>query len=207
MKKVILVYCISLLSIYAKSQEPVVIAEEAKKGGFKKENLFTGGSLNVSFFNGTTVLGVSPYFGYSINRYVDVAISGNINYTSQRDNTVVGDKLRQTVYGPGAFARIFPVNFLFAQVQYEHNFIKLKYKPAPNSGFEPFEDKVDVNSVLIGGGYSSGRQKGNSTYYYVSVLWDVSKLAASPYVDGLGRNFPLVRAGFNIALFQGRNSF
>ncbi|MBK7884344.1 MAG: hypothetical protein IPJ81_11570 [Chitinophagaceae bacterium] len=207
MKKVIWVCCISLLSIYAKSQEQVVVAEEAKKGGFKKENLFTGGSLNVSFFNGTTVLGVSPYFGYSINRYVDVAISGNINYTSQRDNTVIGDKLRQTVYGPGAFARIFPVNFLFAQVQYEHNFIKLKYKPAPNSGFEPFEDKVDVNSVLIGGGYSSGRQKGNSTYYYVSVLWDVSKLAASPYIDGLGRNFPLVRAGFNIALFQGRSSF
>lgn len=203
MKKIVLMGMMSMIAIYAKAQEPVVVEEE-KKGGFKAENLFTGGSLNLSFFNGTTVLGVSPYFGYSINRFVDVAVSGNLNYTSQRDNTVVGDKLRQTVYGPGAFVRLFPVDFLFAQVQYEHNFINLKYIPAPNSGFEPFKDRIDINSVLIGGGYSSSRQRGNSSYYYFSVLWDITKLPESPYVDGLGRNFPIFRAGYNIALFQGR---
>ena len=44
--------------------------EEEKEGGkiFKKENLFTGGSANVSFGNNTTNLGLSPYFGYSINK-------------------------------------------------------------------------------------------------------------------------------------------
>ncbi len=35
---------------------------------FKKENLFTGGTLNVSFGNQFTALGVSPFFGYSVNR-------------------------------------------------------------------------------------------------------------------------------------------
>jgi hypothetical protein len=201
MKKVVLIGLLSIVAIVTKAQEE---GAEETKGGLKKENLFTGGSLNVSFFNGTTVLGISPYFGYSINKYVDVAVSGNLNYTSQRDNIVAGDKVRQMVYGPGAFVRLFPVDFLFAQVQYEHNFIKLKYIPAPNSGISFPDEKIDVNSVLVGGGYSSGRQKGNSSYYYLSVLWDVSKLAGSPYLDGLGRNFPIFRAGYNIALFQGR---
>ena len=48
-----------------------------------------------------------------------------------------GDKLRQTVYGPGAFVRLFPVNFLFASAQYEYNLIHLKYIPANNGSIEP----------------------------------------------------------------------
>ena len=36
---------------------------DEKKGGFKKENLFTGGGLTVSFANYTTVLGASPVLG------------------------------------------------------------------------------------------------------------------------------------------------
>ncbi len=200
MKKIFfaILFSSAVFSVNAQKREK----DKAVKG-FKKENLFTGGNVTASFFNGGTGLGIGPYFGYSLNRFVDVAISGNINYTSQRDYQVYGDKIRQTVYGPGAFVRLFPVKFLFAQAQYEHNFIKLKYIPASGSGYMPASDKVDANSVLIGGGYTSGRQGTGDSYYYVSVLWDVSKVAESPYVDGLGRNFPVIRAGYNIALFQG----
>ena len=177
--------------------------EETAKGGFKKENFFTGGSLTASFYNGGTVLGITPYFGYSINRFVDVAVSANFNYTSQRDYQVYGDKVRQTVYGPGAFVRLYPVKFLFAQAQYEHNFIKLKYIPAQGSGYTLPNNNVDANSVLVGGGYCSGREGVGDMAYFFSVLWDVSKVAESPYVDGLGRNFPVIRAGLQIPLFQG----
>jgi hypothetical protein len=180
----------------------VVAQEQEIKKRFKKENLFTGGNVQASFFNGTTVLGISPYFGYSLNRFVDLAISTNFNYVSQRDYQDVGDKLRQTVYGGGAFVRLFPVSFIFAQAQYEHNFIKYKYIPASNSGYLLSTLKDDANSLLVGGGYTNGREGIRSTYYYLSVLWDVSGNASSPYVDGLGRNFPLFRAGINIALFQ-----
>lgn len=184
-----------------------VNAQKGEKGnaekGFKKESLFTGGNITASFFNGATVLGISPYFGYSLNRFMDVAVSGNLNYTSQRDYQVYGDKIRQTVYGPGAFVRLFPIKFLFAQAQYEHNFIKLKYIPASGSSYSPPSTKVDANSLLVGGGYTSGREGTGDTYYYLSILWDIAKVAESPYVDGLGRNFPVIRAGFNIALFQG----
>jgi len=171
--------------------------------GFKKENLFTGGNVMVSFYSGGTSLGLSPYFGYSLNRFVDVAASLNFNYTSQRDYYVYGDKLKQTVYGPGGFVRLFPVKFLFAQAQYEHNFIKLKYLPAQGSGYTVSNTKIDANSMLVGGGYCSGREGVGTVFYYLSVMWDISKVAESPYVDGLGRNFPIIKAGFQFPLFQG----
>ena len=203
MKKLSMVVLFSAMVFSSQAQEENKEESEEKKGGFKKENLFTGGSLTASFFNGTTSLGISPYFGYSINRFVDVAVSVNVNYTSQRDYYEYGDKIRQTVYGPGAFVRLYPVRFIFAQAQYEHNFIKYRYVPADNVNYLTSSQKVDANSFLIGGGYTSGREGKGSTFYYVSILWDISRLPESPYVDGLQRPFPIIRAGYNIALFQG----
>ena len=92
--------------------------EGEKTKFFKKENLFTGGSVTASFFSGGTVLGLSPYFGYSLNKYIDVAVSANVNYTSIRDVFYSGDKQRQTVIGPGAFVRLYPVKFIFALAQF-----------------------------------------------------------------------------------------
>lgn len=177
--------------------------EEPKESGFKKENLFTGGNLTLQFGNQTTTLGVSPYFGYSLTRWLDVAASLNFSYTSQRDNVVIGDKIRQTLYGPGAFVRIFPLNFVFAQAHFEQNFIKLKYIPADNSGYTQEKESLDASSFLVGGGYAGGRNRDSRSFYYISVLWDVAKKSNSPYVDNQGRGVPIIRAGYNIALFQG----
>jgi hypothetical protein len=199
MKNIGIVVLFTFFAINVCAQETET---KTKKSFFKKENLFTGGSATVAFSSRSTSLGLSPYFGYSLNKYVDVAISGNINYTSIRDYSVINDKLRQTIYGPGAFIRLYPVSFLFAQAQYEHNFIKYKYIPAPNNTFANPIQKSDANSLLIGGGYCSGRGEENNTFYFVSVLWDVSRLPESPYVDYLQRSIPIIRAGFNIALFQ-----
>lgn len=177
---------------------------DEEKGGFKKENLFTGGSVNLSFFNGATVLGVSPYFGYSVNKWIDVAVSANLNYISQRDNVVLGDKLRQTLYGPGAFVRVFPVEFIFLQGHYEYNIIKYKFIPADNSGYAEEKLSLNAGSMLVGGGYATGRGDGKQIYYYMSIMFDITKNKNSPYVDGLGRTVPLVRAGLQVPLFQGK---
>jgi hypothetical protein len=109
------------------------------------------------------------------------------------------------VYGPGAFARVFPIKFLFAQVQYEHNFIHSKYFLPSDYGIPTQGYTDDANSLLVGGGYASGRQEGNNTYFYLGVFWDVLALPNSPYVDSYGRTNAIVKAGFNIALFQGRS--
>ncbi|MEO6546878.1 MAG: hypothetical protein ABIN94_02725 [Ferruginibacter sp.] len=203
MKKAMLSIVFFSMVLIVKAQDEREENEESS-GGFKKENLFTGGNVNASFFNGTTALGVTPYFGYSITNWLDAAVSLNFNYISQRDVYTYGDKERQTILGPGAFVRIFPVKFLFAQAQFEHNFLTQKYIPASNSSYNRDKFTTDVNSLLLGIGYASGREQYNKSYYYISLSFDVLKLANSPYVDNLQRSIPIINAGFNIALFQGR---
>lgn len=201
MKKIILLLFIPLsFHSFAQSDEEKTV----EKKGFKKEKLFTGGSVTAGFSNYATILGITPQFGYSLTSWADAGITLNLNYTSQRDYYDYGDKLRQTVYGPGAFVRLFPVNFLFASAQYEYNLIHLKYIPANNGSIESDKNNLNANSLLLGAGYAGGRERGSNTYYYFSISWDVLGDKNSPYLDGLGRSNPIIRAGYNIGLFQGR---
>ncbi len=214
MKKISLLLAAAMLTtaIFAQ-QDPE--EGEPRKGGFKKENLFVAGSATASFFNGGTVLGIVPGVGYSLNRFVDAGVTINVNYISQRDVAEVGDRLRQTLFGPGTFLRLYPVNFLFAQGQYELNFIKLRYTASQGSTqYMNGTRNTQAGSLLVGGGYCSGREGIGNTFYYVSIMFDVLRNDNSPYVNYVlnpntnvfeKRNIPIIRAGFQIALFQGRN--
>jgi hypothetical protein len=179
-----------------------VQAQDEEADDKPDRNLFAGGTMGLGFGNQTTSIGISPYFGKSINKYIDLAVSLNFNYTSQRDFIELNDKVRQTVYGPGVFARIYPVRFLFAHLQYEYNFIKLKYKPAPGSSYAPEKLSFHAGSILVGPGYCYGRESGSS-FYYISVLWDLGKATYSPYLDNYRRAVPIIRAGFHISLNKG----
>ncbi|HEV8084652.1 MAG TPA: hypothetical protein VGP55_15705 [Chitinophagaceae bacterium] len=205
MKKIMVFMLLaSCINSYAQDTDEKKDEKRDEKKGFKKEKLFTGGSVSAGFSNYATVLGITPQFGYSLTNWADAGITLNLNYTSQRDYQIPGDKLRQTVYGPGAFVRLFPVKFLFASAQYEYNLIHLKYIPANNSGYTPDKNNLNASSLLVGGGYAGGRERGNNTYYYISVSWDILGDKNSPYIDGFGRSNPIIRAGYNIGLFQGR---
>lgn len=189
---------VSAVAVFAQDEEE---KSEEKTGGFKKEYLFSGGNINLSFFNGVTVLGASPQIGYSVARWLDAGVIFGYTYSSQRDG-YTNDKFRQTIIGPGAFARLFPVDFLFASVQFEHNFIRQKYIPSFGTS-QTY--KLDENSLLIGAGYTSGREYRNSPYYYFSVSVDILNRPNSPYTDRFNNLLPVVVAGFNIPLFQGSN--
>lgn len=208
MKNTCLIVLFFLLSTKSFAQYQEVETQAPKKekasGKFKADHLFTGGTLNLGFGSSYTALGIAPFFGYSFNKFVDLAFSPGFNYTSQRDYIAYGDKLRQTMYGPGAFVRLFPFKFIFAQAQYEFNMIRFKYIP-PRSSSSPRETyKIDAHSLLVGGGFAGGRDEDNNSYYYISVLWDVGESKNSPYKDNLNRAIPIIRAGYNIALFQGK---
>lgn len=198
--KQLLILSLLVISLTLKAQE----RDEKKERPDNLQRLFTGGSVNLGFSNYSTNLGVSPQFGYSLTNWADAGINMNFSYVSQRDYHVGGDKLRQTIIGPGVFVRLFPVNFLFASAQFEYNFIRYKYIPASGSGYTPDKLHLQVPSLLLGAGYAGGRQNGNNTYYFFSVSWDVMADKNSPYVDAYGRLVPVIRAGYNIGLFQGR---
>ena len=199
MKKLLissLSFCIAVCSLHAQREK-----EEEEKG-FKMENLFTGGSVSLAFYNNTFLVGASPVFGYSITKWADAGIVVNYYYTSYRDyNFVFNDKVRQKVYGGGTFIKFYPVRFLFAQAQFEHNFINQKY--IPNFGTTQTY-KTDANSFLVGGGYTTGRYgPGGDMFYYLAVLFDISGNVYSPYTDAHGRSIPIIRGGIQIPLFQG----
>lgn len=182
--------------------------EDEKENRSPKENLFTGGSISLAFYNNTFLLGASPVFGYSLTNWIDAGIVVNYNYTSYRDYQEFDDRLRQYVYGGGVFLKIYPVRFLFAQAQFEHNIIKQKYIPAPGSIFMRETVKANANSFLIGAGYTTGREgRGGGPHYYLSVLFDVMKELTSPYTDGAGRTIPIIRGGIQVPLFQGSNRY
>ena len=207
MKKFLLITVMSLSLFYA-------TAQEEGDGGFQKERLFTGGSVTLSFFGGQTLLGANPVLGYTLNNWIDAGLAFNFLYNGSRDYYQYNDKIRQTVYGPGVFTRIYPVKFLFVQGQFEHNFSTLKYIPAPGGSYLADKNKTGANSLLLGAGLAQGRQPGSNTFYYISLLFDVLKDINSPYVnvnynpDNPSQQridmVPIIRAGINIGLFQGK---
>ena len=201
MKKIIftaLVLITSVGFVFAQDEEE----EEKEKMPFK-ETLFTGGSVSLAFFNNTFLIGASPVLGTSVTNFIDLGIVANYNYTSYRDISFFNDRLRQTVYGGGVFTKIYPVRFLFAQAQVEHNMIRQKY--IPGGGSPNTISNSDATSFLVGGGYTTGRYgRGGQPFYYIAVLFDLSDNINSPYTDAYGRTIPIIRAGLQVPLFQGQ---
>ena len=215
MKNIFLSLFISFitLSVFAQEDTTIVLTDEIeKKRGFQKDRLFTGGGITLSFSNFGTVLGASPVFGYSITKWLDAGLVFNFIYATQRHYNFYSfdDKLKQTVLGPGAFVRVFPVRFLFLQAQGEKNFIRQTLVP-DDSSIPKLRTKVEANSFLVGGGYCQGRQGSGQPFYYVSLLFDIAKDENSPYVEqtqsGKINALPIIRAGIQIPLFQGKSLF
>jgi len=216
MKKVVVVLAL-ISSFYIVKAQDEEKATSEKKGGFKKENLFTGGGAIVLVGSFNTVLGASPVLGYSITKWLDAGIVFNFTYAASRavysnngiNFYVSDDKSRQTILGPGIFARVYPLKFLFVNIQAEQNIIsdKIIYANGPTD-----KVKYSATSLLLGVGYASGRQGIGDLYYYISIMGDFSGNKNSPYIgiseSGKAVITPIFKAGLHIPLFQGkRNMF
>ena len=199
-KNFVLALCLICVQICAFAQDE---PQEEERKGFKPENLFTGGTISLSFYNNSFLVGGNPVFGYSLTKWADLGLVFNYTYMSQHDYPSLNDKFRQSVYGGGVFTRLFPVRFLFAQAQFEHNWITQKYIYSNNVPTETYT--VSGNSVLVGAGYTTGRDpESKNAYGYFAVLFDVSGNHYSPYTDYAGHSIPIFRAGVDIPLFQGK---
>ena len=218
MKNIILIIATSLLSLqgFAQYREPEEHREpeEEREGGFKKDHLFTGGGIQLSYSGYSFVVGASPVIGYSFTKWFDAGIGLNFTYISSRqaeqdqfgDIYTTGDKVRQTDIAPIVFARLYPLKFLFVQAQGEQNFISQKYIYGGNS-IPDEKIKYSVTSLLLGAGYCSGREAVGDLFYYISWSFDVLKDRRSPYVQQVANGsvsiLPILRAGIQIPLFQG----
>ena len=173
-----------------------VVAQRTQRGtpAPPTDKTIAGGSLNLAFAGNYQQVGVSPYCGVQLNRFIDLAGTVGVHYQSGRD--ISNNKISQVVYGPGAFMRLFPLRFLYVQGQYEFNFIQ---KTTELGGVSTSANH-DANSFLVGGGLATARSNTRPSYFYFSILWDVSKDRYSPYKDKYDRAIPVIRTGVNISL-------
>lgn len=161
-------------------------------------NLFAGGSVTAGFNSYTFNIGGNPEIGYTLAQWADVGLAFNINYSSQRaDDQYIfnqNTRYRSFNYGAGVFTRLYPVNFLFVQLQPEMNWIHYSAKSFATN--QTASQTVNAASFIAGIGYSQ-RMVGEGSYFLMVGL-DLLNNLYSPYRDAYTRNnLPIIRAGFD----------
>lgn len=192
MKKFVLFSLLSCATFLAKAQDEQEKTDEEK--GFKKENVFVGGYLGLSFGD-YTLINVSPLVGYRFSKLFAAGLGINAQYVSYKERDFNGDVLRkveQGVTGLNVFARFYPIEQLFLQAQPEANYLfgnETYYQPKEKYKL----DAVIAPSFLVGGGavLSSNGRSG----FVISILYDVLQHEDSPY-----GNKPVYSVGFNVGL-------
>jgi hypothetical protein len=200
MNKKILIIAIAIVfvnNLSAQRTVPTYTDDEGVKG-FRKENIFIGGGLNLGFASNTFAVGLNPEIGYSVAQWLDAGLGFNINYASQRADPFYNNNVRQRnfSYGGGPFVRLYPVRFLFIQGQLEENWTTINVKDY-NYG-QTGKYKYNATSFIAGVGYTQ-RIIGQSSFYTL-IAMDLMRDINSPYRDYNNAAIPIIRAGFDFYL-------
>jgi hypothetical protein len=170
--------------------------EERK--GFDIEKMFAGGSVNLGLGGGSFNVGANPQIGYSVANWLDVGLTTNIIYYSQKYNINFNEyRDRSWNYGGGPFVRICPIRMVHLQAQYEYNWISGTAEHINSGTKQKFN--VSAPSLLVGAG--CGQRFVGQSWFFTTVLFDITKNDNSPYVYTEGQSkisLPIVRAGFNV---------
>ncbi|MGI8950450.1 MAG: hypothetical protein ACR2FN_02585 [Chitinophagaceae bacterium] len=201
--KIIFSVLISVFYIKSFSQNlpPTYSGDDGSKG-FKKENVFIGGSLSVGFASDIFSVGGNPEIGYSIAQWLDAGIAINLNYSSERADPYYNYNVRTRSfnYGGGIFIRAYPVRFLFLELQPEENWIHQTQKDF-NSGLQ---GSITVNSTSLIGGIGYTQRIVGQASFYTLIGIDLLNNIYSPYRDYNGAVVPIIRAGFDFYLHPSR---
>lgn len=139
------------------------------------DRLFLGGTFGVQFGN-VTLVDVSPLVGYHINQRLSAAVG--IIYQYYDDNYY---HYSTHIFGGRTWARCYIYkNAVFAHAEYE----LLNYEPYGYLGNE----RVNVNSFLLGGGYT--QWIGPKAFMSLTVLWNFTESPYSLYDN------PIFQIGF-----------
>jgi len=156
-----------------------------------------GGGLVLGGGSGSFQIGINPEMVKSHNDYIDLGVISNIFYSSFRTTEIssTNEKFRKMQFGLGGFARLWPVNEFFLQVQPEYNWTWAKQVNVVSNS----SNKVSVSatSVLAGIGYGKRTENGFS---YFSIMLDLINSQQSPYGMGQLRPQPIFRAGFGLPI-------
>jgi hypothetical protein len=143
------------------------------------DRLFTGGNLGFQF--GTvTFAEISPLIGYRFTDKISAGVGVTYQYYHYKDTYY---DLETNVYGGRIFGRYLFTNYLFAHLEYEY--LNLE-------AFDFQRRRVDVGSLLAGGGYI--QHIGPRSAIVAMILYNFTESAYTPYSN------PIIRIGLNIGL-------
>lgn len=157
-----------------------------------------GGGLVLGGGTGSFQIGLNPELVKSYNDYIDLGVITNIYYSSFRSVASydgINAKFHKTQFGLGGFARVWPVNEFFLQIQPEYNWTWSNQKDLVNGISRNVN--VSATSVLAGIGYGRRTENGFS---YMSIMIDLVNSQQSPYGMGQLRPQPIFRAGFGLPI-------
>ena len=160
--------------------------------------LMIGGGLVLGGGTGSFQIGLNPELVKSYNDYIDLGLISNIYYSSYRTIASydgINAKYHKTQFGLGGFARIWPVNEFFLQIQPEYNWTWAKSTDIVDN----ISNKVQVSATSVLAGIGYGRRTENG-FSYLSIMIDLVNSQQSPYVMGQLRPQPIFRAGFGFPI-------
>lgn len=143
------------------------------------DKFYLGGNLGLQF--GTvTFAEVSPLVGYKFTDKISAGVGITYQYYHYKDRTI---DFTTNVYGGRVFGRYFFTNYLFAHV--EDEYLNLE-------AFDFRRRRVDVNSLLAGGGYY--QRFGPNSGISAMLLYNFTPTVYTPYTN------PIFRIGIMVGI-------
>ena len=189
----LLILSILIISHTAQAQNII----QTQKVLEEEKPILFGGGLLLGGGNNSFQLGLNPELLKSYNKYIDAGVIANIYYSPFSISQVSNEKIKNFQLGAGVFARVWPVEQFFIQIQPEYN---RTWTSANNySNGVRASTSFGATSVLGGIGYGKHNADGMS---YFSVMIDLLNADQSPYKIGQTSAQPIIRAGAGFPIFR-----
>lgn len=152
---------------------------KSEKNGFDASRLVFGGILGAQF-GSATFIEISPNIGYMFTDNFLAGVGLRYQYYEQDFQFY---KYKSNTYGGGVFGQYYFLQNFIAHLEYE--LLNL-------NDFNNPEDRVNVNSIFVGGGYRS--MMGSRSFFSILLLYNLNETFNTPYTN------PIIRIGFGIGL-------
>jgi hypothetical protein len=163
----------------------------------EEKPILFGGGLLLGGGGNSFQLGLNPELLKSYNKYIDAGIIANIYYSSFSISLGSNEKIKNFQLGAGVFARVWPVEQFFIQVQPEYN----RTWTSANNYTNGVRASTSYGATSILGGIGYGKHNAEGMSYF-SVMIDLLNADQSPYKIGQSRAQPIIRAGAGFPIFR-----
>ena len=110
---------------------------------------------------------------------------------------ILYEKIKNYQLGAGVFARVWPVEQFFIQIQPEYN----RTWTSANNQANGVRASTSFGATSILGGIGYGKHNADGMSYF-SVMIDLLNADQSPYKIGQARAQPIIRAGAGFPIFR-----